>query len=230
MPPSDAALHRPLEPDLLDAAYEPDADPPRANPTALGVDVARAGADDTVAAGVRPGHLTVEYEASGTDHVDQESALADRIRGWTSPLVAVDAVGEGSGLADGLADRFGTVHRFKNQAAAAEGTTYDDCWAESLAAFAAWLRDGGTISNADVYEQAKVAARVVAWEERHLASRGPDGADVLTATGRKADVRERLGRSPDHLDAALMAVWRERVDVAGDGSNYATTADDVVVL
>jgi len=230
MPPSDAALHRPLDPDLLDAAYGPDADPPRANPTALGVDVARAGADATVAAGVRPGHLTVEYEASGTDHVDQESALADRIRGWTSPLVAVDAVGEGSGLADGLADRFGTVHRFKNQAAAAEGTTYDDCWAESLAAFAAWLRDGGTISNADVYEQAKVAARVVAWEERHLASRGPDGADVLTATGRKADVRDRLGRSPDHLDAALMAVWRERVDVAGDGSNYATTADDVVVL
>jgi hypothetical protein len=230
MPPSDAATHRPLEPELIDAAYEPDARPPRANPTSLGVDVARAGGDDTVAAAVRPGHLSVEYEASGTDHVEQESALAERIRGWTSPRVAVDAVGEGSGLADGLADRFGQVHRFKNQAAAAEGTTYDDCWAESLAAFAAWLRDGGTISNPDIYEQAKVAARVVSWEERHLASRGPDGADVLTASGRKADVRERLGRSPDHFDAALMAVWRERVDGVGEGSNYATDSDNVVVL
>jgi hypothetical protein len=229
IPPADAAVHRPLDPDLIDTAYEPDADPPRANPTSLGVDVARAGGDDTVAAGVRPGHLRIEYEASGTDHTEQEQALAEEIRQWPTPDVAVDAVGEGSGLADGLADRFGTVHRFKNQAAAARETTYDDCWIESLALFADFLEAGGTFPDASLYEQAKVAARTVTYQERHIGSRGDDGSDVLAATARKEDVKGRLGRSPDHLDAALMAVWRERIDVAG-GSNYATNSDDVVVL
>ena len=215
MPPGKADTYRPLDPDLVDAAYEPGATPTRNSPTALGVDVARAG-DDTVAAGTHDDHVVIEYAATGTDHTEQEQRLAELIREWPIPDIAVDAVGEGSGLADGLDDRFGTVHRFKNQATAADSTTYEDKWAESLALFAEWLEAGGTIADADLYEQAKVAARIVAWEERHIGSRGEHGADVLRATARKEDVKQRLGRSPDHLDATLMAVWRDRADTTED--------------
>lgn len=215
MPPGDAATYRPLDPDVVDAAYEPDATPVRQSPTTLGVDVARAG-DDTVAAGIHDDHAVIEYAATGTDHTTQEQRLAELIREWPTPDMAVDAVGEGSGLADGLDDRFGTVHRFKNQATASDELAYEDKWAESLALFAEWLDAGGTIADADLYEQAKVAARTVAWEEVHIGSRGDDGADVLRATARKDDVKQRLGRSPDHLDAALMAVWRDRADTTAD--------------
>jgi hypothetical protein len=47
---------------------------------------------------------------------------------------------------------------------------------------------------------------------------------VLEATGKSA-VKEALGRSPDHLDAAAMAVWaRDRA------SGAARSAEDIVVL
>lgn len=211
MPPGDAGVHRPLDPQLIDAAYDPTATPSRETPTALGVDVARSG-DDTVATGVHGDVLVTEYEQQGTDHTAQEQELAECIREWPTPQIAVDAVGEGSGLADGLNDRFGTVHRFKNQAKANDDTTYDDCWVESLALFAEFLENGGIITDSDLYEQAKVAARTVTYTERHIGSRGRDGADVLAADGRKEDVKDRLGRSPDHLDSALMAVWRDSID------------------
>ena len=211
IPPGDAGVHRPLDPELVEERYQPDARPARNSPTALGVDVARSG-DDTVASGVHDDVVVIEYEEQGTDHTEQEQALAETIRQWPTPEIAVDAVGEGSGLADGLDNRFGTVHRFKNQAVAAAETTYDDCWVESLALFAEFLEAGGTFANADLYEQAKVAARTVTYEERHIGSRGKDGADVLAATARKEDVKGRLGRSPDHLDATLMAVWRDRAE------------------
>jgi hypothetical protein len=209
MPPGEAAVHRPLEPAVVDAAYQPDATPARETPQALGVDVARSG-DDTVAVGPHDDHLVVEYAQQGTDHTEQEQALAATLREWPALEIAVDAVGEGSGLADGLDNRFGAT-RFKAQATAVDETTYDDRWSEALAHFADYLEAGGTFSDSDLYEQAMVAARTITWSERHLASRGLDGADVLSASP-KDDVRERLGRSPDHFDAAIMACWRDGVD------------------
>jgi hypothetical protein len=210
MPPGDASVHRPLGPDLVDDAYHPDATPTRETPATLGVDVARSG-DDTVAVGPRDDVLAVEYEAQGTDHTEQEQALAERIRPWPSIGIAVDAVGEGSGLADGLNDRFGTVTRFKNQQTAVRETEYDDRWSEALGLFAEFLAEGGVIANKDLYEQAKVAARTVTWQTRYIANRGDEGAEVLSATP-KDEVKDRLGRSPDHFDAALMAVWEQRTD------------------
>jgi hypothetical protein len=214
MPPGDASVHRPLDPQLVDAAYDPDATPARHTPTALGIDVARSG-DDTVAVGPHDDHLVVEYAEQGTDHTAQEQALAEHIRAWPALEIAVDAVGEGSGLADGLATRFGDVTRFKAGAEAVDGTTYDRRWGEALAAFADYLEAGGTISDRDLYEQAKVAARTVTWDERHIASRGRDGADVLSASP-KDEVTERLGRSPDHFDAAIMATWIASTDPTVD--------------
>jgi len=212
-PPGEADVHRPLDPELVDAQFRADSSPSRDAPTALGIDVARSG-DDTVAAGVHGDTLVIEYEEQGTDHTQQEAQLAELIRSWPTPDIAVDAVGEGSGLADGLDSRFG-AHRFKNQATAHREAQYDDCWAESLALFSDYLEGGGIITDPDLHEQAKIAARTVTWRERHLASRGKDGSDVLAAEGRKADVKDRLGRSPDHLDAALMAVWSDKTETQG---------------
>lgn len=210
MPPGDASVHRPLHPSTVEAAYDPGATPQRETPTALGVDVARS-SDDTVAVGPHDEHLVVEYEQQGTDHTEQEQELAERIRPCPPLDIAVDAVGEGSGLADGLNNRFGDVTRFKNQATAVRETEYDDRWSESLALFADFLEAGGVIANQDLYEQAKVAARTVTWDTQFIGSRGEDGAEVLSATP-KDEVKDRLGRSPDHLDAALMAVWVDRTD------------------
>ncbi|SFR42191.1 hypothetical protein SAMN04487947_1235 [Halogeometricum rufum] len=217
-PPASASVYRPLDPSLVETAYDPDATPTRETPSELGIDVARSG-DETVAFGVHNRFLKNEYAARGTDHVTQEQRLAAKIREWPTPGLAVDAVGEGSGLADGLDDRFGTVTRFKNQSEAVDGTAYDDKWAESLGLFATWLEQGGTFADSDLYEQAKVAARTIQWEEKHLGSRGDGGADVLAATP-KAEVKERLGRSPDHLDAALMAVWLSETETSRDYSDY----------
>jgi hypothetical protein len=231
MPPGDAAVHRPIDPALVDAAYEQAYDVD-STPDAVGVDVARSG-DDTVAFGAHASerHFARLYAAQGTNHTEQESALAERLRRNGRPPTAVDAVGEGSGLADGLADRFTDVTRYKASRNAVDDTRrddtsdeYDDCWAQSLAALGDRLADGWTFADKDLYEQLKIAARTVAWEEKFLASRGDDGADVLRATASKDDIKQRLGRSPDHLDAALMAAWQ------ADRDANELSADDVVVL
>ena len=215
IPPASAGVHRPLDPGLVEQAYDPNATPARETPTHLGVDVARSG-DDTVAVGTHAEHLVTEYAHRGTNHTEQEQALAELLRDWPPVEVAVDAVGEGSGLADGLDSRFPEVTRYKSGATATDETAYDRCWGESLALFAEFLAEGGSFSDSNLYEQAKVAARTVTWEEKHLASRGQGGADVLRATP-KDEIRDRLGRSPDHLDAALQAVWlRDTEHDSGD--------------
>lgn len=213
MPPGGAQVHRPLTPQLVEEQYQPEAEPDKPWPPHLGVDVARSG-DDTVAMALYDAVLETAYAEQGTDHTVQEQELADRIRGWRTPQIAVDAIGEGSGLADGLAERYGrtSVYRYKTDAVAAAETEYDRCWGESLALFNDYLAAGGVYTSHDLYKQAMAAARTITWEERHLGSRGEeDGEDVLRATS-KEEVRDRLDRSPDHLDAALMAIWRRDAD------------------
>lgn len=211
IPPVGTGVHRPLEPELVESRYQPKVRAQREFPQSLGVDVARSG-DDTVAVGPHGDVLVIHYEKKGTDHTQQEEDLAEHIRSWP-PLsgIAVDAVGEGSGLADGLDGRFGNVTRFKNSEVAAEAMKYDRCWGESLALFADYLAQGGVIQDRELYEQAMAAAREVTWEEKELSKRGVNGAKVLSATP-KGDVKETLGRSPDHLDAALMAIWVRDTD------------------
>jgi len=67
-------------------------------------------------------------------------------------------------------------------------------------------------------EELLAAARTVTFEERYLASRGESGATVLEATSKQA-VTDSLDRSPDHLDAAAMAVW------ARDAESSASVVD-----
>jgi hypothetical protein len=219
MPPAGAAAHRPIYVDDVEAAWDRDHPHLTTGPSGSGIDVARSG-DRTVLETARfrtdgrPGPIDVKYSEQGTNHATQESTLRDLLEQWPDHPTPVDAVGEGSALADSLQEAYPEVIRFKAGGTPTEDTEYDDCWAEGLASLGQWLRDGGSIDDRRLREELLIAARTVTFEERHLASRGQDGADVLTATSKEA-IKERLGRSPDHLDAAMMAAWAANGNATG---------------
>lgn len=204
MPPASASAHRPFDVDDVEAAWTRETATAPTAPDGVGIDVARSG-DRTVLAAVHGDELRVHYEERGTDHPTQERRLRTHLDEWPAVPIAVDAVGEGSGLGDRLAQAYPTVHRFKAGQEAVGATAYKDCWTEALAAFGQWLREGA-IQHHDLREELFVAARTIEFTERHLASRGSDGATVLEATSKQA-VADALGRSPDRLDAAAMAAW-----------------------
>jgi hypothetical protein len=204
IPPVAAAAHRPIEREDVQAAWERSPKATTDMPQASAVDVARSGADDTVAASVREQALPIRYESSGDAHTTQRDDLADRFADDDEHPIAVDAMGEGSGLADMLAERFPEVIRFGAGQEPVASRTYYSCWEEGLDLLGDWLADGGSIDDRRLYEELLVAARTVEFEERHYASRG---TEVLKATASKDDVKDRVGRSPDRLDTAYMAVW-----------------------
>jgi hypothetical protein len=205
IPPAGAAAHRPFMPEDVTDAWEPSATVLSEGPDGTGIDVARSG-DRTVAAVVQDDILKIEYSQQGTNHVQQAEDLAKILDPLPRHPIAVDAVGEGSGLEDMLNERFPSTLRFNAGGKPQAQAEYYDRWAEGMYQLGQWLQDGGRIGDRKLREELLVAARVLEYEEKHMASRGRDGAEVLKLTS-KSDVKERLGRSPDHLDAAMMAVW-----------------------
>ncbi|PSP80177.1 hypothetical protein BRC81_03015 [Halobacteriales archaeon QS_1_68_20] len=210
MPPTAAAAHRPIERADVKAAWEREPETVTDVPQASAVDVARSGADDTVAASVMGQALPIRYEESGDSHTAQRDDLTARFEGDPDHPIAVDALGEGSGLADMLEERFPETIRFGAGNEPSNTAAYYSCWEEGLDLLGDWLANGGSIDDRKLYEELLVAARTVEFEERHYASRG---TEVLKATASKADLKDRLGRSPDRLDAAYMAVWARDSDV-----------------
>ena len=232
-PPTAAAAHRPFDVADVEAAVarSPPSETP-ATPDAVGIDVARSG-DRTVLAGVHGDEIRIHYSEQGTNHATQESRLGTYLEGWSDPRdpvpIAVDAVGEGSGLADNLSREYDAVERFKSGATARDSTEYSDCWTESLALLGQRLADGASVSESATRLKAELfaAARSVELSERHLSSRGFGGSTVLTASS-KGEIKATLDRSPDHLDATAMAIWADSARESAGG--YATTAENVVVL
>lgn len=204
MPPDTASAHRPFTVSNVEAAWERDVDAPR-EPAGVGIDVARTGGDQTVLAGVHGDQLRIHHAERGANHRDQEEALRGVLDGWPEVEAAVDAVGEGSGLADALQEAYPNVARFNAGATPADETEFYDNWTAGLHALGEWLEAGGSIQDPRLREELLVAARVVEFDEKFYASRGRDGAEVLKASS-KSDVKDRLDRSPDYLDAAYMAV------------------------
>jgi len=224
MPPTGVAAHRPIERDDVKAAWERAPGTVTEEPQASSVDVARSGADDTVAASVYEQALDVRYEQPGDTHTAQRDDLTDEFGGDDDHPIAVDALGEGSGLADMLEERFPEVIRFGAGNEPATKSAYYSCWEEGLDLLGDWLADGGSIDDRKLYEELLIVARAVEFEERHYASRG---TEVLKATVAKTDIKDRLGRSPDRLDAAYMAVWaRDSGALAGIPTATATLGDD----
>lgn len=216
IPPTGAASHRPIQPEHVDGAWQRSTPTmASASPRTVGIDVARSG-DDTVMIGEHNGELRVHYDEQGANHQIQQEEIVEGttftpgLKDWPAPEIAVDK-GYAPGFHDYINERVPNVIDFQNGTKPVEGTRWYDKWAEALFHLGQWLEDGGVINDQDLREELSVAARVVEFEERTLQSRGQNGAEVYQATS-KEDIKDELGYSPDRLDAALMAVWRLRVN------------------
>jgi hypothetical protein len=218
IPPEGAAEHRPIETENVKGAWQ------RSNPAmtthsprSVGIDVARSG-DKTVMFGEHDGVLEKHYSERGANHQEQRqdivegTATTPGLKEWAEPDVAVDK-GYAPGFHDYVNERVPNVVDFQNGTVPTEPTRWYDKWAESLYHFGQWLDSGGVINDPELREEAMVAARVIKFTTRTLNSRGENGAEVFEATS-KEKIKEELGHSPDHLDAALMAIWRVRTDPA----------------
>jgi hypothetical protein len=210
MPPSRAAAWRPITKAAVEAAWDRDHPDHRTGDLGSGVDVARSGADFTVGFTAGAQALDIRFNEAGDNYATQRDALLAEYRNDPPHTLAVDAIGEGSGLADMLGEYRDNVVRFGNGNEATNPQTFYSCWEEGLALLGDWLANGGSIDDPDLRDELLVSARLVTFKERHYASRG---TEVAKATASKDDIKEAIGRSPDRLDAALMAVWARDSDV-----------------
>lgn len=222
VPPDSAERWKPVSIGDVRRAYrrDPMDIETRRTPTTVGIDVARSG-DRTVMIGVHGRELVVHYSEQGDDHEVQKRELKRLIEGFSSkpPRIVVDAVGEGSGLADYLALEFPRVTRFSNGMMPVDEDEYYNCWAEGLDLLGEYVEEG-YLSDTDLREEIVVTAGTVTFSERSLKSRGgSDGTGVVEAS-KKEEIKEELGHSPDLLDGALMAVWGEN---ASKSSNQKLT-------
>jgi len=199
MPPQGSEKWRPFSVSDVEAAWNRELDSPDMPQTAA-VDVARSG-DDTVISSKHESVIKTPYARQGYNHVQQKEDILDTLHRLDGPETAVDAVGEGSGLADELNEVF-NITRYSNGAKPRQESEYYNCWAEALDMFGKFL-ESGSIASKQLYEQAAVAARVIEFTEKDLTSRG---GGVIKANS-KEKIKSELGHSPDYLDAALMANW-----------------------
>lgn len=225
MPPVSASAWRPITAEAVKQAWHrdvPESMLALEGELASAVDAARSGADFTIAASAYPDAIPIRYEQPGDDYTVQRDDLSDLFADDPDHPIAVDAIGEGSGLADMLAERYPEVIRFGAGNEPVQDDTYYSCWEEGLDLLGDALKQGASITDRDLYEELLVTARMVEFEERHYASRG---TEVAKATHSKDDIKERIGRSPDRLDAAYMAVWaRDSGVTAGIPSATANVA------
>lgn len=209
-PPDSSQKWRPWSVSDVESAYNRTiSQGVRDTPSHLGIDVARGGGDETVMTGVHGPKAIVHYNEQGTNHHEQRLEVQPDIKEWPNPHTNIDAVGEGSGFADELDARLPNINRFSNGEVAADEDNYRFKWDEGLQLIGEWLRDGGSFSDSDLYEELKVAARVLKFRVNTLKSRG---GKIIEATS-KEELKDELGRSPDYLDSLLMALYaREHED------------------
>lgn len=220
MPPDGASVHRPFGVSLVREAWARGErlDLPLENlsaPDGSAVDVARS-SDWTVLETVYGNVLRVEYAERGTNHLDQGAEIERELKSYPRHPIAVDFIGHGSAIHDQLDESLPDVGKFEAGSAACQETTYYDKWTEGMALLGEWLADGGIILDAELRKELLAAAREVEYREKHYASRGEDGAEVLKLS-LKDDIKERLSYSPDLLDAAMMAIWAASDETAPEG-------------
>ena len=169
----------------------------------LGLDVARLGPDSSVLA-VRQGmRLRKFHEWTGTDTVEtaaraEEIARGAGVRGAKDSggpvgTIVVDAPGIGGGVIDQLRARGLPVKEFNGARRATDPTRYANQRAESHCRLRTLLEERriGLPRDARLREEA-------------LGVRSFINSSGLTQIESKDEIRGRLGRSPDRLDAAVL--------------------------
>lgn len=201
IPPDSANSYRPFTVQNVEEAWDRNCE--RTSVEGLGYDVARMGGDWNVISAYTGDEILVLDRWKGVDHNDNFQMAKKYINANRGAPVAIDATGEGSGVADRLCREYSQCHRFDAGSTAADETEFYDCWAEGLYHLGQFLKNGGVINDDRFRDELFAAARVVDFTEKHYASRS---ATVLTATA-KSEIKSRLGRSPDILDSGMMATW-----------------------
>jgi hypothetical protein len=165
----------------------------------IGVDVARFGDDSSVIA-VRRGMRIEEFAVvQGLDTVQVAGKVREVIarhrRGSESVSVKVDTIGVGGGVADQLrTDRLHLVEVNSSEASSSPEDYYNlrsQLWFD----IGSWLKAGGAIPKDSKLEGELVAPTY---------SFDPKGRRKVEG---KADIKKRLGRSPDRADATALAIY-----------------------
>lgn len=169
---------------------------------AFGADIARGGSDRTIVFGVTEtrADVLVNRESPG-DHRTNKRLIRNALGDTDAPLI-VDAVGEGSGVADELSSEY-DVTRFKAGSRAQERSKYYDKRTEALGKLGEWLADGAIKPDSDVATELRAASRHIEFTEKSTRN------DYSWTATSKSELKkaDRMGRSPDVLDALSLAVW-----------------------
>jgi hypothetical protein len=169
----------------------------------LGCDPARFGDDESVCI-ARRGNVVLEVLAwRGLDTVQLAARVlevARRLRRSDErPVVAVDVIGIGAGVADQIKQATDVELREINVGEASSVATYSRTRDELWFALRDWLRADGASPN-----DAKLAGELVA------PTYGFEPSGKLKVES-KDEMRKRLKRSPDRADALALAVYEKRV-------------------
>jgi hypothetical protein len=177
---------------------------PGAGPLRLGVDVARAGRDETVGMAVRGGQARVVFAGRGWPTTQTAEAVIAATTGagpeHCDARAIVDVTGVGGGVVD-MARRDGApVVEFVAAGRARDHRRYANVRAEAFFALRTALRDGLLdLEDGDV--ALRDALRAVRWTTDRL------GRLLIES---KDDLRGRGVGSPDRADALAMVVWHDQ--------------------
>lgn len=221
MPPHGRGVLRPWYESDVDAAVDRfrrrDPKPITSGSTVeqFGTDIARGGGDRTVLVARRgDGLLDVRFAEPTEDH---NKVTKPRLKAVDDDLNRdgrwyIDGKGEGSGVADDLRAQRWNVKRFDSSKEPHEADEYRNMRTEALVHLGRYLEDDAMVRpNSRLERELRAGARVLELKERELRS-----GTVLQATGKDAlKSKDHLGRSPDILDAAMLACYQP-----GSGNEY----------
>lgn len=194
--------------DGINPDYEPDY-------AAYGVDIARGGGDRTVVVGVTNSRadVLVDEESPGDHRINKQ--LIRRAVGNSDAPIIIDAVGEGSGIADELDSEY-NITRFKGGARANDRSKYYNQRAEALGKLGTWLQDGAIETASELVSEMRSASRHIEYEEK--STRQDYSWDVTSKSDLKTS--DKMGRSPDLLDALSLACWGLSAHQSSQNAGY----------
>lgn len=191
---------------------------PDDGPLEIGVDVARFGDDRTVIQ-PRRGRFLLPYVAvNGFDTQEVAGAVLRVVKalrhGAERAHVKVDVIGYGAGACDALRRdenrEFVTVLDVNVSCRADDPEKHPNLRSQLWFGIADFLKEGGALHSAVGEEDGKLDAELLTPTYKI----DPQGRQVVEP---KADIKQRLGRSPDIADAVGLAIYRAgssaRIDV-----------------
>lgn len=161
----------------------------------FGLDVARFGSDRSVLYRNRGGQIRLDSSWSHKDTMETSGIAANKLREFPHVPMNIDVIGIGSGVYDRLAEQGWMVYPFCSSNKANDPTRFVNRRAEAYWGFREAMAEG--LIDLDPDDDELVAELGVI--KYKFDSSGRIGIE------RKEDIKKRIGKSPDHADAAVQA-------------------------